>query len=116
MERGLLHNIAEAQEQIRQSSESKWSLTREDAQRVRAGRSAMQLSEFSLALLSFLRECESPLYRPCCRAVNFRRTVGVGLGAGVSVGLSEGFADGVAVTVVVGVGVALDAAVIGNTV
>jgi len=76
----------------------------------------MRLSEFSLALLSFLRECESPLNRPCCRAVNFRRTVGVGLGAGVSVGLSEGFADGVAVTVVVDVGVALDAAVIGNTV
>jgi hypothetical protein len=74
------------------------------------------LSEFSLALLSFLREYESPLNRPCCRSVNFRRTVGVGLGAGVSVGLSEGFADGVAVTVVVGVGVALDAAVIGNTV
>ena len=76
----------------------------------------MRLSEFSLALLSFLRECESPLYRPCCRAVDFRRNVRVGLGAGVSVGLSEGFADGVAVTVVVDVGVALDAAVIGHTV
>lgn len=48
--------------------------------------------------------------------MNFRRTVGVGLGAGVSVGLSEGFADGVAVTVVDGVGVGPDAAVIGNTV
>ena len=76
----------------------------------------MGLSEFSLALLSFLWECESPLYRPCCRAVDFRRTVGVGLGAGVFVGLSEDSVDGVAVTVVVGVGVGLDAAVIGNTV
>jgi hypothetical protein len=48
--------------------------------------------------------------------VNFRRTVGAGLGAGGSVGLSEGFADAVAVTDVDGVGVGLDAVVIGHTV
>ena len=75
----------------------------------------MRLSEFSLALLSFLREYKSPLNRPCCRSANFRRTVAVGLRAGVSVGLSEDFADGVAVTVVVDVGVGPDAAVIGHT-
>jgi hypothetical protein len=76
----------------------------------------MRLSEFSLAHLFFFAGMQSPLYRPRCGAVDFKRNVGVGLGAGVSVGLSEGFADCVAVTVVDGVGVALDAAVIGNTV